>query len=225
MTPYSGTCCDENRVQWCSVVWCGCPIYMLRVCDCFLFVTTPWQCCHLDWPNNDTWPSTCPSIIWRVQLNIYAAGVCSNPSKPCCSDGIMNGDEEGKDCGGSCATKCPQAPEDKCANIPEDTCGFEVYGPLENLCSPPPTVTSSKEECCQRCVNNDNTSGECNEGKCRGFVFLNNMCFLQYSPAEANACGAIVSDERFFCAQKCIWVKLVMMSFSSLVPVRPKSLN
>lgn len=148
-------------------------------------------------------------------ITVYCVpGVCSNPSKPCCSDGIMNGDEEGVDCGGSCTTKCPQAPEDKCTNVPDDTCGYEVYGPGEALCGTVGTGATSKEECCQLCVSNPSTPGFCedlpSDKKCHGFVFTDGVCYLQYSSNVANTCGPVTSVSWFFCTHQCIWVKPVI---------------
>lgn len=100
---------------------------------------------------------------------MYAAGVCSNPTKPCCSDNMKNVDGSGIDCGGSCAP-CPQ--EDKCANVPTDI-AFATLA--DGLCVTSDFTVSSKEECCRACVQDDIVNG-CNDsrgnrGKCKAFTF------------------------------------------------------
>lgn len=135
--------------------------------------------------------------------NELAAGVCSNPFKPCCSDGKMNGDETGVDCGGSCTTKCPPAAGGVCTNIPDDPCGFNVGTDDCNTAVP----ATSKEECCQLCVANYVDAFCTGYGDCRGFTFDGtNSCGLFYQIQDAHQCGPTDpnSFDWPFCTHKCI---------------------
>ncbi|MBU2523288.1 MAG: hypothetical protein KKE23_03295, partial [Nanoarchaeota archaeon] len=40
------------------------------------------------------------------ETNLCIEGKCQEAKKPACDDGVMNGDETGADCGGSCKNKC-----------------------------------------------------------------------------------------------------------------------
>ena len=46
-------------------------------------------------------------IINGDEVGIDCGGSCANACPPTCSDEIMNGDEVGVDCGGSCGDACP----------------------------------------------------------------------------------------------------------------------
>jgi hypothetical protein len=108
-------------------------------------------------------------------------GACEGElADPTCEDGVMNGDEGGVDCGGSCDDACDVEPTCEDGEMNGDEDGVDCGGSCDDACVPAdPTCddeeqngTESSVDCggdeCAACVDGETcgVAGDCESGVC-----------------------------------------------------------